>query len=253
MFYLIGAGLQSAHLTREALDALSKADFILADDYTSAPLDGWSVYERVLGKKIRLLKRANVEEKAPEWLIVAKTQNVCLLVGGNPLSATTHAHLLELCRTHKIKNAILPGISIFNYRAWTGLDEYRFGRTVTIVRPEKNFAPESFFDQLQANRQNELHTLCLLDIKTDEPYFMTANEGLARLLEIERRRSQNDLASALVVFLGACGSPDQQIKAGLAKDMQDTIVSGTPQSLIVCAKLTETEKAHLETRTAEQS
>lgn len=42
------------------------------------------------------------------------------------------------------------------------LQLYNFGETVSIVFWTDTWKPESFFDKIKRNRQNGMHTLCLL-------------------------------------------------------------------------------------------
>ncbi|OQS53388.1 dph5 [Ecytonucleospora hepatopenaei] len=48
--------------------------------------------------------------------------------------------------------------------------------------------PLSFYDNIYNNYINNLHTLCLLDIKTDREYFMDANRAIAQILLAEEVR-----------------------------------------------------------------
>lgn len=93
-----------------------------------------------------------------------------------------------------------------NAIACTGLQLYHFGETVSIVFFTPTWRPYSFYDKIKSNRDRGQHTLCLLDIKVKEqseenllrgklvyepPRFMTVNQCIAQLLEVEERRNEN--------------------------------------------------------------
>lgn len=50
---------------------------------------------------------------------------------------------------------------------------YRFGHTVSIPFFTENWEPTSWFDKMLVNYENNMHTLCLLDIKVKEPDYET--------------------------------------------------------------------------------
>lgn len=52
--------------------------------------------------------------------------------------------------------------SIMNAIGCTGLQLYSFGQTVSIVFFTETWKPDSFYDKIKVNRQNGMHTLCLL-------------------------------------------------------------------------------------------
>lgn len=80
---------------------------------------------------------------------------------------------------------------------------YRFGETVSIPYWTKNWQPSSFYEKIISNRQRDLHTLCLLDIKVKEPtiesitkrnkeympsQFMSVSEAASQLLQVIEKR-----------------------------------------------------------------
>ncbi|MBI2529801.1 MAG: diphthine synthase, partial [Candidatus Diapherotrites archaeon] len=167
MLYIIGIGLKPEHITLEALRALEECEDIYLETYTSAFAEGdlKGLKKAVGGKKINLLDREQVEEEFAQNIMPnAKNEDVALLVFGAPLFATTHVQLLIDAKALKVKTRVVQGISVQNFLPETGLDAYKFGRIATIVAPEENYAPESFYEIIEGNFANGLHTLCLLDI-----------------------------------------------------------------------------------------
>ena len=190
MLYLIGLGLKPAHLTLEAIETIKKCRTVFLESYTSRYSEG-SVkeLEKILHKKIIALKRKNVEEEFESIFEKARKQNNALLVFGNPLTATTHIQVLLDAKQRRIPVQVVPGISIVDQLPRTGLDAYKFGRICTIVFQEPNYSPESFFGVIENNFQNGLHSLCLLDIRTEEKRLMGVSEAVQILQKIAEKKS----------------------------------------------------------------
>src|SRR5437870_4245006 len=90
----IGLGLHDEKgVTLRGLEDARGADVVFAELYTST-LASTSLesVERLVGKKIRILGRAEVED-GRTILDAAAGQRVAFLVGGDPMAATTHVDL----------------------------------------------------------------------------------------------------------------------------------------------------------------
>ena len=140
---------------------------------------------------------------------------------------------------------VIPGISIYSFLGATGLDQYRFGRTCTIVAPQENYAPESFYDVIEKNFQGGLHTLCLLDIDAEHSKMMSVGEALGILVKIERKRGRDLLQRATLIGLFGMGSAKQMVKVGELQSLQRSGFALFPQSLVIAAPLTDKEKEAL--------
>lgn len=106
--------------------------------------------------------------------------------------------------------------SIMNAVGCCGLQLYQFGLTVTIPFWTEEWRPDSYYDKIAANRKLGLHTMCLLDIKVKEqtvenmmrgrkiyepPRYMTINQAIAQLLEIEANRKEGGMRQRLAFLL----------------------------------------------------
>jgi len=247
MLYLIGIGLKPKQITQEALDTLKQCDEIYLETYTSVYSEGEvEELEEMIGKGITALGREEVEEGFDKIIESAKEKEVALAVFGNSLSATTHAQILIDAKNAKIETKILPGISIMNYLGKTGLSEYKFGRTTTLVYPQENYAPDSFYDVIKENKDAGLHTLCLLDIDVERKLFMSIKDAIEVLEEIEVRNNENIMKKSLLIAICAAGSDKEKIVAGSANELKK-IKLPRPASLVVCGKLSDKEEESLET------
>lgn len=249
MFYLIGVGLKPGHLTPEAKEAVSSCGKVFLENYTSCYSQG-SVQDlkSLLGRDIAELDRKGVEEGFEQILKESKSsgESIALLVFGNALSATTHVQLLLDAKELGLKCRVVPGISIYDYLGSVGLDQYRFGRTCTVVAPKENYSPESFYDVVEANYSAGLHTLCLLDIDKENDRMMPVSEALDILFKIEKKRGKSILGEATLVGLYGLGSDRQAVKSGSLNVLKRSNFGLFPQSLIVASELTGKEKEALE-------
>jgi len=199
MLYLIGLGLyDEKDITQRGLNAIKNCDNIYIELYTS----GWNGLEnlRILsGKEIVEVKRSDLEENQKKILDEAKSKKVGILIPGDPLVATTHIDLIIQAKKNGIKTVVIHAPSIYSAVAETGLFIYKFGKTTTIPFSQEGYKPESPYDTIKFNRENGLHTLCLLDIKEK---LMTPSEGLKYLLDIEGKRGEGVISKddEIVVF-----------------------------------------------------
>jgi len=237
MFYIIGIGLTTRQLTLEAIEAIKKCENIYVDNYTNKFSCGeLKEIEKTIQKKITVLNRKELEQS----LNFLKDNN-CLLVIGNPFSATTHYALIEEAKEKKINVKTIAGISIFNYRGCCGLFEYKFGKTTSIVYALENYKPTSFYDVIIENQKIGAHTLCLLDIKIDENKLMTIAEACEILKKIDDEK-EKALAESVCVAICGAGGENEKIICFDFKDLKKMCLESFPQSLIICGKLNDFEK-----------
>jgi diphthine synthase len=239
MFHIIGIGLSTKQITLEAKEILKKVNQVYIDNYTNILSSGEiKNLEEIIDKKIISLNRKELEQDK-EFI----KDNNALLVIGNAFSATTHYSLIEDLNLKNIKHLFIPGISIFNYISCFGLSEYKFGKTTSIVYPEKNYFPDSFYKTIVDNLSIGAHTLCLLDIKVIENRFMTVKEACNILDKID---TENKLKDKKCVLLSKMGSTDQKIIVFNFKDYEKINYDKKPQSLIICGNLSEYENVNLD-------
>lgn len=243
MLYIIGIGLKPSHLTIESLTAIKKCDRVYLENYTSMFSEGSvSDLEELTGKKIFLLNRRQVEEELESVILSGKKNDIALLVFGNALNATTHIQILIDAKEKWVKTKVIPGISIFDFLGETGLNAYKFGRTPSIVYWQENFHPESFYDIVIENKEKGLHTLCLLDIKTEENKYMSVKEGIEMLEKIDDKRGNSFVKDWKFIGIAGMGNENQEMRFGDAEYLKKYSFELFPQSLIVTGKLDDKEK-----------
>jgi len=235
MFYIIGIGLNPKQMSLEARDVISKCSEVYIDNYTNQLSQGSVGHlEREIGKKITILSREKIEQDTAHI-----KENSCLLIIGNPLSATTHYSVYQDTKAKDLQVKIIPGISIFSYKGICGLSEYKFGKTTTIVYPKENFKPTSFYNTIEENLKIRAHSLCLLDIDTDNKMMMTIRDACSILKSIDKKKK---LDKTIAIGLAGMGSDSQEVVCFEFNDFEKIKLKKFPQTLIICGELNEFEK-----------
>ena len=162
MLYLIGLGLNEKSISLEGLEAVKKCKKVYLEGYTVDFPYKLEELEKVLGKKIEILKRGDVE--SDKLVKEGKKEDISLLVYGCPLFATTHVSLLMDCEKAKVETQIIYSASVFDAIAETGLELYKFGKISSMPKWQKNYTPDSFLDYVIQNKKIDAHSVILIDI-----------------------------------------------------------------------------------------
>jgi len=226
MLYLIGLGLWDENdLSLRALATMKNCQDVYCEFYTNKWLGDMDKLEEIIGKKVKLLKRVDVESEL--LTDEAKTKDVALLVPGDPLAATTHIQLMIDAQSKNVETAVIHSSSIYTAVAETGLQLYKFGRTTTLAFIEKSFKPSSPYEVIIENRKAGLHTLVLLDVKEDNRY-MTISDGIDVLTQLGMDKEIKIVACCQL------GGLEQKIRYGTMNELaKDESLLGTPAVIII--------------------
>jgi diphthine synthase len=230
----IGLGLNDERgLTIEGLEEARNAGSIFVEFYTNImPGLDLKKLEVLLRKKIVVLDRFQLEdENGRQILEAAGKGKVAFLVPGDPMIATTHVSIrLELARKG-IPSRIIHGPSIASAVCGaTGLQSYKFGKTVTM--PQESSVPASLVEGITDNRKRGLHSLVLLDVRSDRSKQLTVAEAAARLVAADPL-----FENWLGVGVARVGSEDQFVLAGRLGRLQREDFGRIPQSLVIPGRL----------------
>jgi len=239
----VGLGLfDEEGITLKGLRAAREADIVFVELYTSY-MPGLSLkrLEELLGKRIRLVSRTVLEERDAEPLIeeALKGRDVVLLVPGDPMIATTHVAIRVRAERLGIKTRVIHGPSVISaIPGLTGLQSYRFGRSVTITYPEGGKLSEAPYRAVEENRARELHTLCLLDARAEEGRFMTVREGLSMMLELEEKLGRGVVSpDTLAIGVARAGSEEPEVRADKVSALIEHDFGPPPHSIVFPARL----------------
>jgi diphthine synthase len=228
MLTFIGLGLYDERsITVEGRDELRRCDRAFAEFYTSKLL-GATVEELEThhGIDIDVLDRVRVEQRPEEILDSAESDDVAFLTAGDTMISTTHVDLRLRAAERGIETRVVHGVTAQSAASGlTGLQNYRFGKAVTLPFPYAHGAegvPQSVTDSIEANRTRGLHTLVYLDIKVgpgptadrnanrlgddpDREEYMTADFAAGELA--------SDWEDVLGVVVARAGSPNPVVAA----------------------------------------
>ena len=236
----MGLGLNDEEgISIRGLEETRKAGSVFMELYTNL-LPDFSLkrFEALVGKKVTLLSRHDLEEENGEAVLkAAEHGKAVLLVPGDPFVATTHVSLRIEAEKRGINTRIVHGASAISaVIGLSGLHNYKFGKTVTVPFPENS--SQTPYNVIAENKARGLHTLCLLDLKADEQRFLSIKEGLQLLLAVESKNHKGAVTfETLAVGAARVGSSSPALKADWAEEMLSYDFGGPPQSLIFPGEL----------------
>jgi diphthine synthase len=238
----IGLGLyDEKDISIRGLEELKEADAVFAEFYTSL-MPGLSIrkLEEMAGKAVNIVTRRVLEDEEGELIFeAAKKGKAVFLVPGDPLIATTHVDLRISAEKQGIKTRVIHGASAVSaVRGISGLQNYKYGKAVTIPFSEKGFVSETPYNVIRENKKMGLHTMCYLDIKAEEQRYLTVNEALQTLLELEKQKKQQLITSrTLVIGVARAGSIKPAVKADYLEEVMNHDFGAPPHTLIFPGKL----------------
>lgn len=253
MLHIIGLGLgDEKDITLRGLELVKSASAVFLENYTSILSCTPERLQELYGCEVTVADREYVEEKADLILDACSRPGGCaFLVVGDAFGATTHSDLWLRARQQGITVNIVHNASIMNAVAVTGLQLYNFGQTISLCFWTETDKPTSYYPKLISNRAANLHTLCLLDIKVKEPTleslargkkvyqpprFMTVNQAVEQLLEIDRQLDENHLTlKSMGVGIARLGQSDQKIVYATLEELLRVDFGSPLHSLIIPA------------------
>jgi len=239
---LVGLGLyDEKDISLSGLEEARTADNVFMEVYTNL-MAGLRIekLENLVGTEIRLVSRRMLEEENGDEILAASLKGkTVFLVPGDPLIATTHVNLRISARSKGIKTRVVHGASIISAAiGLSGLQNYKFGKSVSIPYTEVGAILETPYTVIKANLHSGLHTLCFLDIVAEKEKYMTIEEGLEILLEIERKRKDSVITeNTLVVGIARVGSKKPIVRAHFLEKVLKYDFKGPPHTLIFPARL----------------
>lgn len=236
----VGLGLNDEKgISIKGLDEIKAADMVFMETYTSRMPDfSLERFEQMSGKKVQVIGRRELEEESGNSILnSAKNGKTIFLVPGDPFIATTHVALRIDAEKQGIHTRIVHGASIISaIVSLSGLHNYKFGKTVTVPFPE-NFSATPY-NVIAQNKTFGLHTLCLLDLKASENQFLSVNQALKMLIEIEEKDKKGAVTVDTVALgVARAGSDNPTLKADFVRDLFAFDFGPPPYSLIVPGEL----------------
>ncbi len=241
ILYFIGLGLHDEKgMSLRGLEEARAADLVFLELYTSR-LPGLSLeaLERLIGKKIKVLNRSELEENCVEIIKAMAGRRCALLVPGDPLVSTTHTAFRLEAEKRGIRTSVVHAASIVSAIAGaTGLQSSKFGRTVSMPIPRNGRPPDSPYNRILENVTRGLHTLLLPEIDISANRYITIPECIQVLEELEASQGKGIIkAGTLVVAVARIGSDDFMVKADSLDRLREMNFGDPPYSLVFPSKL----------------
>ena len=227
MLYLIGLGLNVDGISKYGLDVARRCKKVYLENYTVEFPYTVKELEKVVGKKIDVLDRDEVE--GDRLIKEARKEDVGLLVYGCPLFATTHMSLLSDAKHSRVKTNVIYSTSVFDAIARTGLQLYKFGKITSMPTWKKSYEPYSFLEAVQENQSINAHSLILIDIGLE---FKDSLEQL----EVACKKPEIKVEIDKMIVCSKMGCDDEKILYGLLKDLKKEKVKA-PFCFIIPSKM----------------
>ena len=162
MLYIIGLGLNLKGISLEGKEIVKKCSKVYLENYTVEFPYSLEELREVVSKKVVGLGREDVESN--RFVKESRTKDICLLIYGSPLFATTHMTLIDDCKKARAKVKAIYSSSVFDALGETGLQLYKFGKISSMPKWQKSFEPDSFLEFVEENSKIGAHSLILVDI-----------------------------------------------------------------------------------------
>ena len=273
MLYLIGVGINEYDsLSYGSVEILKNSDMVYVERFTGFLSDDFIIKITSIlklhegqnpkdGVEVQLVKRWFIED-GREILENSLKQNVCILIYGDPLIATTYNDLLVRASKQSISYKVLHSSSgISSLIGESGLHYYKFGKMVTMMSDPMSSI--TVYDTVYNNICLGLHTLILTEYNNDDngkndsdsnsnnPFFLSPKEVFDLMLERENELKLLNLSEdSFVLVASRIGTDSSKLIGGKIKSLLNYPYSGGPYSVVIPGSLHFTEIDALKNLTA---
>lgn len=250
MLFLVGLGLSEKDITLGAIDAC-KACELYVDRFTSKINDNTITrITELTGKGVKEISRQEMEEGSANIIKAAAARDIAILVGGDPLVATTHKILYIAAKKQDVGVKIIHSNSIITTSMGeSGLDFYRFGSICTIPRWSSHYSPVSFYEKIHANIKCNCHTIALLDYDQKNESTMEVKEAMDILEKAEMHYKKGIITNnTKIILLHNMSSEGARVIKTTIRDKESADIGGM-NVFIIPAELTAIEVEAVEAKT----
>ena len=246
MLYILGLGLRGvSSLSLQEKDILSKCEHIFFETYTSvSPSQTIDQLSTMLNREVKRAGREDVENPVA-LLSLSSKHDVCLLVTGDPLSATTHNQLRVDAQQAGINVTVIENASVLSViPGKLGLFPYKMGPPVSLPFPDDNFLPRSVCQKIKFNRDSGFHTMVLLDLR--EGRTMYSFEAVEVLLRMEEKHAIGAVSRSDVICAAIKVSQEgEKIICDRSENILDLRLEESPATLVIPGSLNHNEEYFL--------
>lgn len=243
MLNIVGIGLRGLKsITLEEAEVISSCDSVYFEKYTSiAPEETASAISDYFKKDLTPVNREFIE-KPDQILTESISRNVCLLVVGDGLTATTHNGLRLEALEKGIEVRVYENASVLTVvPGKLGLFSYRIGPAVSLPFVTEKFFPISVYEKIEKNLAHGFHTILLLDLKDGETLGIQPALRTLRKMEEKVRRNVITDASRICVSIRV-SQPGEALICGSFAGIEKAGIEGSPATIIILADLNDSEQ-----------
>jgi diphthine synthase len=250
MLFLVGLGLSEKEIPNGTIEVCKKCDLYI-DRFTSIISDSTTnKITQITGKEIKELSRKEMEEDAKEIIKKAAKKDIAILIGGDPLIATTHKILYIEAKKQGIETQVIHANSIMTtVIGESGLDFYRFGSICTIPKWTAHYSPVSFYEKIEKNLKNKEHSMLLLDYDAKNRITLNINDAINALDKAEEHYKKGIItAKTKIIILHNLSLNDSKVIPTNILNAKSMTEEGV-NVIVLPAELTDIEKEAIEART----
>jgi diphthine synthase len=248
MLWFIGLGISGIDgVSQDTIKILKKADLVFFENFTSPiPKSDQSKIKKLVKSRFRVAPRWLVED-GKTILAEAKKKTVTLLAYGDPYIATTHIELRTRAEAEKIKTKTIHAASaIPSLVGECGLQYYKIGRPVTVMREQKSWS--TVYHTIYENLVKGTHSILILEYSSIENFFLDPKDAISSLLFAEREQKRNVIdESTFIIVASRIGSKTQSITAGKLSSLAKIDFGKPPHTVIIPGRMHFTETDALKT------
>lgn len=263
MLYLIGVGINEYDsLSIGSIDILKQSDIVYLDRFTGFLSEEFALKIKNL---LNLTNSSNQENKievkfVERWFIEdgreilnnSIEKNICVLIYGDPLIATTYNELLTRASKQSVQYKIVHSSSgIPSLMGESGLHYYKFGKIVTMMSDPMSSI--TVYDTIYNNICLGLHTLILTEYNNDGPinnlklnnnvpFYLPPKKVFELLLEREKELKLINLSeNSFAIVASQIGTAKSKLICGMIKSLLNLEIDDGFNSIIIPGDLHFTE------------
>lgn len=261
MLYIVGIGINEFDsIGIGSLEIIINSDIVYIERFTSYISDEFYMKIKSYIETKKILKNNKTEIKfVKRWFIEdgreiienSSNKEVCILIYGDPLIATTYNELILRAKKNSVEYKVVHSSSgITSLIGNSGLQHYKFGKMVTMMRDPMSSV--TVYNTIYENMCLGLHTLILTEYNNDghikdnesnnQPFFLSPIKAIDLLIEREKELNLINLSGeTFVVIASKIGQLNESIISGKVKSLTKLTFEDGPNSIIFPGSLHFTE------------
>jgi len=242
MLWFIGLGISGiSELSARTISVIKNAEVVYLESFTS-PISETEKeqLENICDGEFKIAKRWLVED-GNEILDNAQKRETVLISYGDPYIATTHLELKTRAIRDNIETKTIHSSSIVSSLIGeVGLHYYKIGKILTIMNDSKSMITP--YNTIFHNLLSKSHSLILLEYNEDKSFFLSPQNAMSLLLDVENTRNGKIISpDTFVIIASRIGKNDQRIISGKISNLIKKEFGEPPHSIIIPGSLHFTE------------